>query len=196
MLIMLPTNSPAPSFPVVALALLLGFSTWVQAAPQDLTTANLASLNTLKNYNLGPTGMRGWMLSDPHNTAGELGTMTAGSWQLLVVAVGSGTPASGIMASNDVILGLSTGAGTPVTAWTYSATNDVRKSLGWAIGAAEAGDGKLNIKRWRAGVTTDVTLQLGLTNAAYSATAPYDCPKSAIILSNACNIIANESIAT
>ena len=186
-----------PQFGVALLALwllLLGFPGVIQAAPQDLTTANLASFYTVKNYNLGPTGMRGWMLNDGSADAGELGTMTVGSWQILVVGVGSGTPASGIMANNDVILGLSTGAGTPVTAWTYSATNDVRKSLGLAIGAAEAGDGKLNIKRWRAGVTTDVTLQLGFSNLAYSATAPYNCPKSAVILSNACNIIANKSI--
>ena len=63
-------------------------------------------------------------------------------------------------------------------------------SLGWAIGAAEAGDGELSLKRWRAGVTSDVTIQLRIMGA-YSATAPYNCPKSALILSNACNVIAN-----
>ena len=62
-----------------------------------------------------------------------------------------------------------------------------------AIVDAEAGDGRMNLKRWRAGVTSDVTVQLRLTNLAYSATAPYDCPKSAVILSNACNVIANQS---
>ena len=176
-------------FPLFTLALVLAVPGGIQAQPPDLTTEDLSTLVTTYNYNLGPTGMRGWMLSDSHPA---LGTITAGSWQILVVGVGAGTPAAGLMASNDVILGVSAGAGTPVTAWTYSATNDVRKSLGWAIGAAEASDGKLNLKRWRAGVTTDVTLQLQILGA-YSPTAPYHCPKSAIILSNACNRIANKS---
>ena len=182
-------------FALLALACLLGFTAGVQAMPPDLTTTNLALLNTVNNYSLGPTGLRGWMLSDSSPNRGELGTITAGSWQILVVAVGTNTPASGLMASNDVILGLSTGAGTPVPVFTYSATNDFRKSFGWAIGAAEAGDGVLNLKRWRAGVITDVTLQLDLSNAAYSATAPYDCPKSASILSNAGNLIADKPFA-
>ena len=176
-------------FPLFTLALLLAVPGGIQARPPDLTTVDLSTLDTTYNYNLGPTGMRGWMLSDSHTA---LGTITAGSWQILVVGVGGGTPAAGIMANNDVILGVSAGAGTPVPVFTYAATNDIRKSLGWAIGAAEAGDGKLNLKRWRAGVTTDVTLQLQVLGA-YSPTAPYDCPKSAIILSNACNLIANKS---
>ena len=182
-------------FACLGWAWLLGFAAGVHAMPPDLTTANLALLDTVNNYSLGPTGLRGWMLSDASANQGALGRITAGSWQILVVAVGTNTPASGILASNDVILGLSTGAGTPVPVFTYSATNDFRKSFGWAIGAAEAGDGVLNLKRWRAGVTTDVALRLGLSNTAYSATSPYDCPKSAIILSNAGNIIANKSIA-
>ena len=98
----------------------------IQAKPPDLTTVDLSTLDTTYNYNLGPTGMRGWMLSDSHTA---LGTITAGSWQILVVGVGNGTPAAGIMANNDVILGVSAGAGTPVPVFTYSATNDIRKSF-------------------------------------------------------------------
>ena len=41
-------------------------------------------------------------------------------------------------------------------------TNDARKSLGWAIGDAEAGYGVLYLKRWRAGISTDVSLTLAM----------------------------------
>ncbi|MCX6927283.1 MAG: DUF6288 domain-containing protein, partial [Verrucomicrobia bacterium] len=180
--------------------LLLGLPVVVQAySPNpDLTAVGaIAALKADPNasptygysYNLGSTGMRGWIYID-RNNVGDFGTMTAQQpWQILVTSVGTSTPASGLMAVDDVILGASVGAGNlPVPLF----TNDTRKSLGWAIGAAEAGDGKLNLKRWRAGVTNDVTLQMRLLGA-YSATAPYDCPKSALILSNACNIIANKS---
>ena len=119
-----------------------------RAAAPDLTATNLTNIVTTYNYNLGPTGMRGWLYRDGANV-GDFGTMTGQKpWQILVVTVGSNTPASGIMASNDVILGVSAGVGNvPVPLF----TNDARKSLGWAIGAAEAGDGVLNLKRWRAG---------------------------------------------
>ena len=160
-----------------------------QAAAPDLTATNLTNIVTTYNYNLGPTGMRGWLYRDGANV-GDFGTMTGQKpWQILVVTVGTNTPASGIMASNDVILGVSAGAGNvPVPLF----TNDARKSLGWAIGAAEAGDGVLNLKRWRTGVTNDVSMPLAIIGA-YSATAPFDCPKSALILSNAVNLITNKS---
>ena len=162
-----------------------------QAAAPDLTATDLATINSAKNYNLGPTGMRGWIYLNTASGSGPQGLMTAASpWQILVVAVGTNTPSVGIMASNDVILGVSAGVGNvPVPLF----TNDSRKSLGWAIGAAEAGDGVLNFKRWRAGVTNDVAIQLVLSNISYSATAPFDCPKSALILSNAGNIISNKA---
>ncbi len=161
----------------------------VMAAAPDLTTVDLGTIDHTSNYNLGPTGMRGWLYRDGNNV-GDMGTMTAQKpWQILVTAVGTNTPAYGILATNDVLLGVSTGVGSvPVPLFTA----DARKSMGWAIGAAEAGDGVMNLKRWRAGVTNDVSIQLQVMGA-YSATAPYNCPKSALILSNACNIIASQS---
>ena len=136
---------------LLALGLLLAAPGKIQAqlAP-DLTTTDLGTIDRTLTYNLGPTGMRGWIYIDGNNVS-DFGTMTGQSpWQILVTAVGTATPASGIMANNDVILGVSAGVGNlPVPNF----TNDSRKCLGWAIGAAEAGDGRLNIKRWRAGVT-------------------------------------------
>ena len=171
---------------LLALGWLLAFPAGVQAqfAP-DLTTTDLATIDRTHTYNLGPTGMRGWIyLTNWNNNIGDFGITTAQSpWQILVTAVGTNTPASGIMAIDDVILGASVGAGAvPLF------TNDSRKSFGWAIGAAEASPtGILKLKRWRAGVSTDVSLQMGISNTAYSATAPFNCPKSALILSNAIN---------
>ena len=174
----------------VLLALAFPAGVQAQLAP-DLTITALGTIDRTLTYNLGPTGMRGWIYRDGNNV-GDFGTMSGQQpWQILVTAVGTATPASGIMAYDDVILGVSAGAGNlPVPNF----TNDSRKCLGWAIGAAEAGDGRLNIKRWRAGVTTDVSLQMGMSNTAYSATAPYDCPKTALILTKAINVISNRTI--
>jgi hypothetical protein len=162
----------------LALTLLMGFPGWVRAQAPDLTATDLATIDRTYTYNLGPTGMRGWLYRDGNNV-GDLGTMTGQKpWQILVATVGAGTPASGILATDDVILGANAGAGNvPVPAF----TNDARKSLGWAIVAAEAGDGTVNLKRWRAGGTTDVSIHLQVMGA-YRPTAPYDCPKSALIL--------------
>ncbi len=166
-----------------------------QSGP-DLTTTNLASINTTYNYSLGPTGLRGWIYipypgGDAQNAIASQELMTSfAPYQVLVTAVGTNTPAAGIIQTNDVLLGVNTGLNNlPVALF----TNDTRKSIGWAIGAAEAGDGWMNFKIWRAGVTNDVSIRLPLRGLAYSATAPYNCPKSAVILSNAFNIISNRT---
>ena len=65
-----------------------------QAAAPDLTVTDLATINTANNYNLGPTGMRGWIYRNGAVNAGAQGLMSADSpWQILVVAVGTNTPA-------------------------------------------------------------------------------------------------------
>ncbi|OVE76407.1 hypothetical protein BVX97_01075 [bacterium E08(2017)] len=164
--------------------LLIAITASAQLAP-DLTKVDLSTIDTTRNYNLGPTGMRGWIYVDYDN--GDVnainGTMTSQEpWQILVTAVGTNTPSEGILDVDDVILGVNTGLGNlPVPLF----TNDARRSIGWAIGDAEAGDGWMNIKRFRAGVTSDVSIQLELQGLAYSSTAPYNCPKSSVILSNA-----------
>lgn len=78
-----------------------------------------------------------------------------------------------------MILGVGTGSGAvPLF------NSDARKSLGWAIGDAEATTGILKFKRWRAGVTSDVSITLPILGA-YTNTAPYDCPKTTLIRNNA-----------
>ena len=174
-----------------AMALLLAFPVLAQAySPNpDLTAAGaIAALKVDPNasrlysetYNLGPTGLRGWIYIDSAN-AGAEGLITAPSRQILVTVVGAGTPASGVLLADDVILGAIGGTGT-VPAF----TSDCRKAFGQAIGDAEtaANAGVLSLLRWRAGTTSTVFITLPVMGS-YTATAPYSCPKSSLILANA-----------
>ena len=134
-----------------------------------------------ESYNLGPTGLRGWIYID-RNNMGNDGLQTAQSRQILVSVVGAGTPAATAgLAVDDVILGAKGGTGT-VTAF----TGDCRKAFGWAIGDAEsaANGGVLSVLRWRSGTTSTVAITLPVMGS-YTDTAPYSCPKSALILANA-----------
>jgi autotransporter-associated beta strand protein len=167
-----------------------------QQAP-DLTNTNLALIDTSLNYNLGPTGMRGWIYVDRSSFGNNVSrgvdeSMTdARPYQVLVTAIGTNTPASNVFQINDVLLGVNTGFNNvPVPLF----TNDTRRAIGLAIGAAEAGDGWMNFKVWRSGVNTNLSIRLQITNMAYSATAPYNCPKSALVLSNAVNVLAGKPL--
>ena len=171
-----------------ALALLLALSSPLHAAAPktaapDLTAPGAAATIDQESrkwtYNLGPTGMRGWIYHFWSVTAEQDATTAFAPYQILVTTVADKTPAAGVLAADDVILGASAGTGAvPLF------TGDARKSLGRAIGAAEADNGILKLKRWRAGVTTDVSITLPVMGA-YSDTAPYNCPKSAKIMANA-----------
>ena len=177
------------SFAFFKLGLCLGAASPSRTQAPDLTRSDLSTINRESTYNLGPTGMRGWIYLNQDTDAGQQGLMTATPpWQILVTTVGTNTPAAGILDRDDVILGVSAGTGqVPVPLF----TGDSRKCLCWQIGEAEAQDGVLNIKRWRAGTTQDVSIHLQ-TLGGYSATSPYNCPKSELILSNACNILNKE----
>ena len=177
------TTTPLPRRPLftaIPLALLLTLPTMLQAAPKaaapDLTVPGAAATidkESLKwTYNLGPTGMRGWIYHAWSVTAEQDATTAFAPYQIFVTAVAAKTPAAGILAIEDVILGASAGPGA-----VPPFTSDARKSLGRVIGTAEAGNGILKLKRWRAGVTTEVSITLPVMGA-YSDTAPYNCPKS------------------
>ena len=176
------------SITAISLTLLLAsFSPLHAAAPKaaapDLTVPGAAATidkESLKwTYNLGPTGMRGWIYHAWSVTAEQDATTGFAPYQILVTTVADKTPAAGVLATDDVILGASAGGGAvPLF------TGDARKCLGRAIGAAEADKGILKLKRWRSGLTTDVSITLPVMGA-YSDTAPYDCPKSAKIMANA-----------
>jgi hypothetical protein len=66
-----------------------------RAAAPDLTATDLSTIDTTRNYSLGPTGMRGWIYRNTASGAGAQGLMTAASpWQILVVTVGANTPST------------------------------------------------------------------------------------------------------
>ena len=150
----------------------------------DLTQSN--SVNRNETYNLGATGMRGWIYTNAANNLDSWqGRTTLISRQILVTHVGKKSPADGIIKVDDVILGV---AGKPFT-------DDARKSIAKAIQAAEtdANRGVLDLLVWRAGKTSNQTITLKVMGA-YSATAPYDCPKSKLIFEEACKVLDKEPL--
>ena len=101
------------------------------------------------------------------------------------------TPGSAVLAVDDVILGAMAGNSGTVPLF----TSDARKAFGVAIGDAEkTGAGTLRVKRWRAGTTTDVNIPMTIMGD-YTATAPYTCPKSTLILANARNKLVSQLLA-
>jgi len=95
------------------------------------------------DYNLGPTGARGWI----HG----MGTTDAAR-QVLVTEVEKGSPADGVLKTGDVILGVD---GKPFD-------RDARKAFAEAVTEAERAErgGKLAVVRWRDGKQESVTLTL------------------------------------
>ncbi len=131
----------------------------------DFTKGDVIPAEAKHDWNLGPTGLRGWMFCDK--------LVTTDARQIAVTSVDAGSPADGMFAVGDVILGV---GGKPFSF-------DPRTEFGRAITAAESdsGGGRLVLTRWRAGNTEDVTLKLPVLGS-FSTTAPYDCPKSRRIL--------------
>ncbi len=141
----------------------------------DFTKGDAIPANAEHDWNLGPTGLRGWMFCDK--------MVTTDARQIFVTKVEKGSPADGVFLVGDVILGV---GGKP---FSY----DPRTEFGKAITAAEseAGGGKLTVTRWRAGKAEEVVVILPVLGS-YGATAPYDCPKSKRILEQGCKALAGK----
>ena len=155
------------------------------SAPPDLTKAT--TVDHKLTYNLGATGLRGWIYTKPAEYLDSLqGRTTAASRQILVTHVGKNSPADGVINVDDVILG----AGGKLF------TDDARKSIALAIQEAEreANGGILKLTRWRAGKTEEVQLKLRVMGT-YGGTAPYgNCPKSKRIFDEACKALEKEPL--
>ena len=173
---------------LAAIALIAGSSiaTAAVSVNPDLTKGEKTGVKLNETWNLGPTGLRGWIYT---HTANDLesrqGRITAESRQILVTDVGENTPAAGVFKVGDVILG----------AGGKRFTDDARKSFGRAITEAEtdANGGVLKLIRFRAGKTENVELKLKVMGS-YSDTAPYNCPKSKRIFEDACKVLAQEPL--
>lgn len=131
----------------------------------DLTKGDKIPKGAKHDWNLGPTGLRGWMFCDR--------LVTTDARQIAITTVEPGSSADGLVAVGDVLLGV---GGKP---FSY----DPRTEMGRAITAAETetGGGRLAITRWRAGKSDEIELMLPVLGS-FSPTAPYDCPKSQRVL--------------
>jgi Family of unknown function (DUF6288) len=146
-----------------------------QLTMPDFTKGDTIPAKAKKDWNLGPTGLRGWMYCDQ--------LVTTDARQIAITVVDKGSPADGVIAAGDVLLGA---GGKPFSF-------DPRTELGRAITAAEteAGGGRLTLTRWRAGKTEEVAVKLPVLGS-FSATAPFDCPKSQRILTQGLKILATQ----
>jgi len=141
--------------------------------PPDFTKGEAIPENAKHDWNLGATGARGWIYCDK--------LVTSDARQIAITAVEEKSPADRILAVGDVILGVGG----------HAFAYDPRTELGKALASAEteAGGGNLALTRWRAGRTEEVIIPLPVLGS-YSATAPYDCPKSKRILEQGCAALA------
>lgn len=127
------------------------------------------------DWNLGPTGLRGWMWG------WKLQTTKAD--QIYITKVDKGSPADGHFKEGDVILGLNG----------KHFDQDPRHIFGNAINHAEATDGVLTLTRWRTGKTEQISLQLKQLGKR-SSSSPFKCIKSDAILKQGCEHIAKKLI--
>lgn len=139
----------------------------------DFTKGDAIPTGAEHDWNLGATGMRGWIYNDK--------MVTTDARQIYLTKVEKNSPADGILKVGDVILGVGG------KRFYY----DPRTELGKALTKAESesGGGNLSLIRWRTGKTETVVVKLPVLGT-YSVTAPYDCPKSQRILEQGCNALA------
>lgn len=141
----------------------------------DLTAGG--EKNEKHDWNLGPTGARGWMWG--------MTLRTECARQILVTKIESGSPADGNLKVGDVILG--------VGSTTFN--SDARIAFGKAVTEAERvkNKGVLTLRVWRDGKVIPVSLQLKVMGS-YGMTAPMNCEKSRKILDAACEYIVRKKI--
>ena len=140
----------------------------------DFTKGESIPPDAKHDWNLGATGARGWMF-----TGRTFATTDAR--QIKITKVAKGSPAEGTLVVGDVILGV---GGKP---FSYDPRTEFGKAL--TLAESEAGGGKLQLTRWRAGSSEEVTIKLPVLGT-YSATAPFDCPKSKRIFEQGCAALA------
>lgn len=145
----------------------------IQIKNPDLAQGEPVPVEGKHTWTLGATGARGWMYSDK--------LTTTDARQIAITEVAKGSPSDGVLLTGDVVLGVGG------KAFSYEPRAEFGKALGMAESKAGAGD--LKITRWRAGKTEEVVVKLPVLGD-YSATAPYDCPKSKRILELGCEALA------
>lgn len=177
---MKPRIQPFFGITIAMLSLLLAVPGQLLAGPAqkdvaipDFTKGDVIPAGANHDWNLGATGVRGWMYCDQMSTTDAR--------QIYITKVHQNSPADGILAVGDVILGVGG------ERFAYDPRTEFGKALTNA--ESEAGAGNLSLIRWRDGQTGTVTLKLPVLGT-YSATAPYECPKSKRILEQGCQVLA------
>ena len=131
-------------------------------------------------FNFGPTGLTGWFYERV----------------FVINGLDAGSPADGVVKMGERIRAVNSrrfkGSSNE---YFKDDENDPRRVLGYGITEAEAGDGKLIITVWRAGKEVDLTIKLPVTGS-YAPQWPYDCKKSAKILKDACQWLAEQQLPT
>jgi hypothetical protein len=125
-----------------------------------------------RDWNLGPTGLRGWMWG--------FEGQTTQARQIHRDRRRAGRPCRRGLPKGDVIVGI---AGKPFD-------GDARLQLAAAISAAEEPrqEGRLKLLRRRGNKTDMVVLKLAVVGG-FAQTAPYECAKSKRLLDSACRAI-------
>ena len=177
----------AGKHPVAAPAFVQATDFTVSGVIAALKSGSISNLRPYtETYNLGATGLRGWIYTKAANSLdSQQGRTTTAARQILVTHVGAKSPADGIMQVDDVIIGVG------AAPFTF----DARQSMAKAIQEAEmeSNAGVLKLAVWRAGKTQELQLKLRVMGT-YSTTAPYDCPKSKRIFEDACKALEQEPL--
>ncbi len=139
----------------------------------DFTAGGSVPQGSDHDWNLGATGARGWMFSSHE--------VTTDARQVYITRVEENSPAHGVLAVGDVLLGV---AG---KRFSHDPRTEIGKAL--TLAESEAGRGDLSLVRWRSGATEEVLVKLPVLGT-YSATAPFECPKSRRILEQGCRTLA------
>lgn len=163
--------------------LALGIPSPLPGQVPDLTQG-IQSIDRKLTYNLGATGLRGWIHTKAaNNLDAAQGRTTTASRQILVTHVGANSPADGVVKVDDVILGVDE----------KPFADDARKSFALAIQQAEteAKGGALKLMVSRGGQVRELALKLEVMGS-YSDSAPWDCAKSKRILEEACKVLEKE----
>ena len=143
--------------------------------PPDITRGD--KMDSTPGWNLGPTGAKGWIFSR--------GLDTSESRQIVVTEIEKDSPASGVLALQDVIVGVNG----------KRFDGDALRAFGEAITEAEKEENKglLKLLCWRAGSQIDVSIQIKVMGR-YSDSAPYKCAKSSLIVEQGCRNILKRGI--
>mgnify|MGYP005843081821 CR=1 FL=1 len=165
--------TPFLTLALASATLLPGAGPRIKLTNPDFTKGETIPKGAQHDWNLGATGARGWMFSDKMETSSAR--------QIAITSVAPASPAAAVLNKGDVILGIDG------KKFSY----DPRTEFGKALTAAEAKTGRLSLLRWREGQTKNITVKLPVLGA-YSATAPYRCPKSTAILKQGCAALARK----